>query len=318
MREPSSPSPNAAHLDASAGVSLPGLLGALISAGLPPAALKVRSVLSVSASSVRASSVSAARVSLKLAQGTDRDRVESEAVRAGFRRLGISRLSVGPVGIPPGSAPAAVACLKGFEACFPPSGVLTVPGAALLAELATSGPPPTLRISRVGHGMPFLRLVLGRLSGQADQLWEIRTNLDDCSPQVFDHLGRRLFAAGARDVALAPIHMKKGRPAVCLEVLCDDAALASVEDLILTETPTLGVRRHRVERRILPREIRAVKTCYGVLRVKRALDPRGVWKAMPEYDDCRRASARTGAPLREVMAAALAASERKEKGPHHA
>ena len=99
--------------------------------------------------------------------------------------------------------------------------------------------------------------------------------------------------------------MKKGRPAVCLEVLCDDAALSSVESLILTETPTLGLRRHRVERRILPREIRAVRTRYGSIRVKRAREPRGVWKAMPEYDDCRRAASRTGTPLREVAAAAL-------------
>ena len=300
-----SPTPNAAHLDASAGVSLHGLLGALVSAGLPPAALKVRSVLSVSASSVRASGVSAARVGLKLAQGADRNRAEAEAVRAGFRRLGISRISVGPVGIPPGSAPAAVACLQGFEVCFPPTGILTPSGAALLAELATPGQSPTLRISCVGHGLPFLRLVLGLRCGKADQLWEVRTNLDDCSPQVFGHLGRLLFRAGARDVALAPIQMKKGRPAVCLEVLCDDAALTSVEDLILTETPTLGLRRHRVERRVLPREVRAVRTRYGSIRMKRALDPRGVWKAMPEYDDCRRAAERTGAPLREVMAEAL-------------
>ncbi len=304
------PLPNAAHLDASAGVSVPGLLGALVSAGLPPSALKVRPGISVSVSSVRSSGISAARVALKLkgAPPARLAQLEADAVRAGFRRLGISRISVGPVGVPPGAAPAAISHLKGFEACFPPAGILTLSGAVLLAELAPPGPSPPLRISAIGHGMPFLRLVLGRLSGQADQLWEVRTNLDDCSPQVFDHLGTRLFAAGARDVALVPIQMKKGRPAVCLEVLCDDAALAPVEDLILTETPTLGVRRHRVERRILPREIRAVTTRFGSIRVKRALDPRGVWKAMPEYDDCRRAAARTGAPLREIMAEALAAS----------
>ncbi len=303
------PSPNAAHLDASAGVSVPGLLGALVSAGLAPSALKVRSVVSVSASSVRADGVSAARVNLKLAKGMDRDRVESEAVRAGFRKLGISLLSVGPVGVPPGAAPAAVALLKGHEVCFPPSGTLTTAGAALLVSLATPGPAPALKISAVGHGLPFLRLVVGRACGEADQLWELKTNLDDCSPQIFDHLGERLFAAGARDVALAPLQMKKGRPGVCLEVLCDDAALPSVEALILTETPSLGVRRHRVDRRVLPREIRPVRTRYGSIRVKRALDPRGVWKSMPEHDDCRRAAARTGAPLREVMDAALAASE---------
>jgi uncharacterized protein (DUF111 family) len=139
-------------------------------------------------------------------------------------------------------------------------------------------------------------------------LWSVAADLDDCLPQVLGHLSERLLAAGARDVTLLPVQMKKGRPGVRLEALVDDGRLQRIEDLILTETPTLGLRRHRVERRVLARESRRVRTPFGPIRLKRARDPRGVWKEAPEYDDCRAAARRSRRPLREVMAAALKAS----------
>ena len=252
---------------------------------------------------------------------------------AGFHHLGVSRASAGAIllgsggtlrcahGVLPLPAPAVLECLRGFPVPFVdhPAETVTPTGAAILATLARPGPSAPLAVASVGYGAGarddgetanFFRLVVGTVPEAVsdDWLWEVQTNLDDCSPQVFDYLGGRLFAAGARDVVLVPIQMKKGRPAVRLEVLADEAALPAVEALILTETPALGLRRHRVERRILPREIRTVRTAYGTLRVKRALDPRGIWKAMPEYEDCRRAAERAGMPLREVMAAALKAA----------
>ena len=142
-----------------------------------------------------------------------------------------------------------------------------------------------------------------------ETLWAVQANLDDCSPQVFGHLSELLLEAGARDVTLTPVLMKKGRPGVVLEALVEDARLERIEDLILVETPTLGLRRHRVERRVLPREVRPVRTRYGTIRIKRAKDPRGTWKAAPEFEDCRRAARRLGVPLREVMAEALKAGE---------
>ncbi len=141
-------------------------------------------------------------------------------------------------------------------------------------------------------------------------LWAVAADLDDCSPQVLGHVSERLLAAGAKDVTLLPVIMKKGRPGVRLEALVENGRLAKIEDLILAETPTLGLRRHRVERRVLSREIRRVRTPFGPIRMKRAKDPRGVWKVSPEYDDCRAAALKSSRPLREVMAAALKAARR--------
>ena len=367
-------SANAAFLDAAQGVTAEGVLGALVSAGVPArvldAALRaVHPRLGLAAVRAPRDGAEAVRVGLKLPPGTEamtldalRPRlskarlsapVKADALRvvarlkgagsrirgrkawevlagaagaaAGFHHLlgGSGRIYAGPVcvgarpaprGHPglPTPTPAALDCLKGFEVRFVPEavGAVTAAGAAVLSGLARPGPAPAMCLAAMGYGAgaegSLFRISLGRTAGEeAPWLWEIRTNLDDCSPQVFDHLGDRLFAAGALDVVLLPVQMKKGRPAVCLEVLAAESERAAVEAVILTETPTLGLRRHRVERSVLPREVRPVRTRFGALRVKRALDPRGVWKAMPEYEDCRRAAVRSGAPLREVMAAAL-------------
>lgn len=197
--------------------------------------------------------------------------------------------------------------LGALEAASPRGGGSVREPWALLADLVGAvaglghlGLAPAIAIARSPTGR--LRLTLPELG---DWLWVVQTNLDDCPPQVLGYVADRLLAAGARDVTLTPVQMKKGRPGVCLEVLADAAALPAVEALILTETPTLGLRRHRVERRVLPRRLAAVRTRYGWVRMKQALDPRGVWKAMPEYEDCRQAAARAKVPLREVMAAAL-------------
>ena len=147
-----------------------------------------------------------------------------------------------------------------------------------------------------------------------EKLWSVQTDLDDCSPQVLGFVVERLLAAGARDATLLPVLMKKGRPGVRLEALVEARLLRTIEEIILVETPALGLRRHLVERTVLEREVLKLKTPAGTIRVKRARDPRGAWKAMPEYDDCRLAALRTGRPLREVQAMAIKAMERKKRG----
>ena len=135
-------------------------------------------------------------------------------------------------------------------------------------------------------------------------IWVVQTDLDDCSPQVLGYVTERLLSVGARDAVLIPVQMKKGRPGVRLEVLVEDRLLPKVEEIILTETTALGLRRHLVERTVLEREVLKVRTAVGPIRVKRA---RGAGKAMPEYEDCRKAAVRSGRPLREVQAMALKA-----------
>lgn len=298
----------AAHIDASEGVTAEALLAALRDAGAPkPSPVRqlperAREALRLLCPRVRGG------VGPRVREG---DRAAVAAFADGLARLGVGIVSCGPVGLRAPSADV-LGILRGMDVRYGLGAAAVSPaGAAILAAWCRGVAPRPFRLVRSGEGEgggARVRIAFGAPS-TVERLWEVHTNLDDCSPQVFDHVVHRLFEAGARDVVLAPVQMKKGRPAVRVEALADDAALGPVEDILLTETPTLGLRRHLVERRTLPREVRRVATPYGAVRVKRALDPRGAWKSAPEYDDCRAAACRTGAPLREVMAAALRAAE---------
>jgi hypothetical protein len=108
---------------------------------------------------------------------------------------------------------------------------------------------------------------------------------------------------GALDAFVVPIQMKKSRPGVLLTVLADPARREAMERVLFGETPTLGLRRRRVERSIRLRRIETVRTAYGEIRVKIGEGADGL-VASPEFEDCRTAAERHGAPLRDVMLAA--------------
>jgi hypothetical protein len=116
-----------------------------------------------------------------------------------------------------------------------------------------------------------------------------------------------LFAAGARDVFLTPIQMKKGRPGTLVSVLCDPDKRDGLSTVIFAETSTLGLRVLPVTRLRVEREIREVTTRFGKVRVKVAHGPNGALNVAPEYDDCKRAAAASGAPLKVVYQEATAA-----------
>ena len=122
------------------------------------------------------------------------------------------------------------------------------------------------------------------------------------NPQIYDHLMSRLLGAGALDVWLAPIQMKKNRPAVLISTLSSLAAEATLTEILFRETTTLGLRRQMVERRRLPREVREVQTRFGMAHVKVALENGQALRAVPEYEDCKRLAESNGVPLREVLA----------------
>lgn len=205
--------------------------------------------------------------------------------------------------------------------------MVTPTGAALLAELADSfGPYPTMTVRGVGLGagqrdMPFanvLRVVIGDAQPTADsahagshhsveQLLMIELNLDDMNPEIIAYTSQRLLDNGALDVWHTPIAMKKGRPAVLLSVLCQPADGPALTALLLTETTSLGLRQHWVNRVALLRYTDEVTTPWGIVRVKVASLADGKVKVAPEYEDCQRVAAAANVPLREVYAAASAA-----------
>jgi uncharacterized protein (TIGR00299 family) protein len=228
---------------------------------------------------------------------------------------GFTRSAHGRIPVP---APATVELLRDA----PITGIdlegenVTPTGAALLTSLASSfGPIPamTLRASGYGAGRKewpipnVLRVLVGDAASSAhptETLTVLETNVDDLNPETYDYVMTRLFAAGALDVYLTPIQMKKNRPATLLSVLCRPTAVEELAEILFTETTTLGIRRQEIERICLPREVRAVDTPFGPIGVKVAKWG-GREKAAPEYEDCRRAAEAHNVPLREVYLAAL-------------
>ena len=189
--------------------------------------------------------------------------------------------------------------------------LLTPTGAAILTTLAMFAR-PDFAPSAVGYGfgtkeLPWpnaLRLWIGESAdaANADDLGEllIETNIDDMNPQAYELLSERLFAAGALDVWLTPIVMKKGRPATQVSVLCSAAKRRAIEQSFIENSTTLGVRATAVDRTKATRRVEIVATRWGEIRVKvRGWNGR-VIDAAPEYDDCAGAARRSEASFREV------------------
>jgi molybdenum cofactor synthesis domain-containing protein len=138
----------------------------------------------------------------------------------------------------------------------------------------------------------------------------LETNLDDFAPEFYETLMERLFAAGAVDVFLAPIQMKKNRPATLLTALAPPEKLEAVAQVLFTETTTFGIRYVPMQRLTLERRWETVQTSYGPIRIKI-----GSWRglettASPEYEDVRAAAQAHHVPVKSVYAAAPASYAR--------
>jgi uncharacterized protein (TIGR00299 family) protein len=201
--------------------------------------------------------------------------------------------------------------------------LVTPTGAVLLSTLAAGfGPIPAMTLSAVGYGaggrdLPIpnlLRLLVGDQAAPDGAVTEtltlLETNIDDLNPEIYDYVMARLFDAGALDVFLSPIQMKKNRPATLLRAMCRPDDANALMSILYAETSTLGVREQLVTRHCLERAIHTVETPYGPVRVKVAGWGDEHLKAAPEYEDCRRLAEVSGAPLREVYRAAEVAAER--------
>jgi len=161
-----------------------------------------------------------------------------------------------------------------------------------------------------------IRLFLGEStagpSGPADleTILQVETAVDDMSPQLWEPLVDTLFEAGALDVYLTPVVMKRSRPAVVLTALCPPSARAEVTRALFRESTTIGVRWTAYERARLPRDVVTLSTVYGPVDFKVSrLDGRVV-TATPEFEHIRRLARDKGIPVREVLDEARAAGRR--------
>jgi uncharacterized protein (TIGR00299 family) protein len=263
--------------------------------------------------------------------------VDIVAASAGIHHLKIGAWYSSPVnvgggmvqcahGLFPVPAPATADLLRGFPtySAHIEKELVTPTGAALLRALAPQfGPQPGMRVEQIGYGAGtrnpgdfpnVLRLTVGETADPdfakqrgAGTVTVIETALDDLSPQVIAYVAEQALAAGALDVMLTPVVMKKGRPGTLLTVLSEPEAADAMTRLILRETSTLGVRVRQDQRICLDRRQVAVATEFGEVRMKIGSRDGEEWNAAPEFEDCKAAAARSGVALKQVQQAAIAA-----------
>lgn len=226
-------------------------------------------------------------------------------------------------GILPVPAPATLRLLEGVPVYSRgEDGELVTPTGALLVtgHASAFGPMPAMTVERIGYGagdreLPHqanvLRVTIGR-TGEGDgphteRLLVVECEIDDMNPQLFGPVSDRLFAAGALDVFLTSVQMKKGRPGTLLTVLAPDTAQAAMVNLLFRETTTLGVRYDRVWRETLDRRWETVVVRGGQVRIKVASRAGETLDATPEFDDCVRVADATGRAVRDVQAEAVRA-----------
>ena len=175
--------------------------------------------------------------------------------------------------------------------------MVTPTGAAIAAALRTKDRlPASCRLLKIGMGAGnkvfkqanVLRAMLLENSQDEDHtMWVLETNLDDCTGEMLGLTMEMLLDAGAADVWYTPIHMKKNRPAYMLSVLCRESSIEAMEEIILTQTTTIGIRRYPTERTILERSKIQVETSYGPADVK-VCAYKGRTFFYPEYESIRR------------------------------
>ena len=249
----------------------------------------------------------------------------------GLDLLGIIKVISSPVnlgqgvvktthGILPVPAPATIELLKKrlVYASEIPFELTTPTGAVLIRELASSQASiPLMTIEKIGYGaggrditeMPnVLRIMIGDEYESADDLSAsavdsvviIETNIDDMNPQYYESVMGRLLDAGALDVFLENIIMKKSRPATKLTAIIRGSDVDKAADILFKETTTIGLRLHRAARRILDREVKRVKTRYGFVRFKISRHKGKIVTAAPEYEDIRAISEKMNVPIRDI------------------
>lgn len=246
-----------------------------------------------------------------------------------FHNLGISRVYVSPLaegqgyvrcqhGVMPVPVPATanIVAACGLDIRFTDNvGEMVTPtGAAIAAALRTGeGLPAKCRLVRIGMGAGnktfrqanVLRAMLLEAEEDPEERntkWILETNVDDGTGEMLGFAMELLMEAGAKDVWYTPIFMKKNRPAYQLSLLCGEAERELLEDILLTQTTTIGIRRYPVERTVLEREAKTVETKYGTAEVKVCCHKDTVF-CYPEYESIRRISKDTGLDFQSVYCA---------------
>ncbi len=245
---------------------------------------------------------------------------------AGLHLLGVEAVHVsalpvgggtveGPHGKIPIPGPGTVELLKGFPVYD--NGIraelVTPTGAAILTTLAApSGSMPPMTVELVGYGagsmeLPIpnlLRCFVGTASpdpGGTEAVVQLETTIDDMSPQLYEPLMERLLEAGALDVFLTPVIMKRSRPGIVLTALAEPSKVSDLSTILFEESTTIGVRWTGYERSRLEREVVTISTTYGPVPFKLSRLGGKIVTVTPEFSEVARIAKEKGLPVREVL-----------------
>lgn len=207
----------------------------------------------------------------------------------------------------------------------------TPTGAAILAALTNQFTDKlNLSITKIAYGIGFrdttipnvLRVYLGESKEDSTddyiiaQAEVIECNIDDMNPEVYEHIMNRLFDAGADDVYFQPIIMKKSRPATMLSVICSKETSQTIENIILQETSSLGLRKYEVTKKMLKREWQTINTKWGNVRLKHAVYQGIILKSKPEYEDIIGIAKQYNIPISVIYKEIEYLSNIKNNGTH--
>lgn len=251
-------------------------------------------------------------------ESLDISKIIASPVPTGYGKIMIAH------GLYPIPAPATAEILKGVPlADFHVRGELTTPtGAAFLKALADEyGQLPAQTIENIGYGAGkknfehpnVLRAVLfnEETAQQREKISVLECHLDDFTGESLGYVMERLLNEGALDVYFTPVTMKKSRPGTLVTVLAKPENSFLLEDILLRETSTFGVRKSDWTRKILLRELEQVETVYGLITVKIGMLEGEVIKAYPEYEEVKKAAQDYKVPLVDVYTAAQQAAKDK-------
>ena len=193
--------------------------------------------------------------------------------------------------------------------------LVTPTGAAIVAALMTQDTlPETFVIEKTGLGAgkreyeipSILRAMviesrddMRKTASAADSVWKLECDIDDSTGEQLGYALEKLFEAGAREAHYSPVYMKKNRPGWELTVICDEAHLQKMEEVIFTQTTTIGIRRQEMARTVLTRKVVNVQTRYGEIPVK--VSGEGQFRRVhPEYEKVSEAATKFGAAFGAV------------------
>lgn len=193
---------------------------------------------------------------------------------------------------------------------------VTPTGAAAAAAIRVPGDlPEKFKIKKIGVGAGkrkyetpgILRAMIIEIEDaapQEDEVLLLETNVDDCTGEALGYTLDRLLSSGALDAFYTPVYMKKNRPAYCLTVISPESIAAKLETIIFEETTSIGIRKRKMKRTVLRRDIEKRLTSLGEINVKKCMLPSGI-RLYPEHESvvavCEKAGISYQTAVRKII-----------------